>query len=209
MHILVDDRPCEHRATTVAEAIAEGVRIAQSQGRMVVDVYVDGEHWSEARLTSEAMNSAPVGEVRLHTAVAAELAGEVFQQAADAVQQTDLLQRDAAELIQAGKLPAAMEKLAQALSLWSQVQMAAATGSKAAGINLERVEVDGVAMNRVVTGLNDRLRQLHAALKDGDSVTLADTLMYDLPPVVTEWRSLLHELARLADDARLRRGTNP
>jgi hypothetical protein len=208
MNILVDDRPCETRATTVAEAIAEGVQLARTRGRMVVDVYVDGELWSESQLASQTVMSRPAGEVRLNTAVAADLAAEAFQQAAEAVLEADSLQREAAEMIQSGKLPAAMAKLAQALSIWSTVQAAAATGSAAVGLDLDSVLVDGVAMNRVVTGLNDRLRQLRDALTSGDTVTLSDTLMYDLPPVVTEWRSLLHELARLADDARLRGGTH-
>jgi hypothetical protein len=204
MNVLLDDCPCQSRAVTVVEAIMEGVREARARGRMVVDVYVDGQLVTERSLASEAFLNSTAREVRLHSVIAAELAKETLQQAAEAVLEADGLQREAAELIQAGRVADAMSRLSRAIAIWSDVQSATVQGSEAAGINVNEVQVDGIAMSRLVETLNGRLRLLRDALSTGDTVTLADTLLYDLPPVVTEWRGMLHELARLADDARLR-----
>ncbi len=204
MHVLLDDRPCQSHAATIAEAIFEGVRLARSRGRMVVDVYVDGVLMSHDELASDTRLSRPATEVRLNTVLASDLAQDALRAASDALVEADDLHRRAAELIQAGQMGEAMGLMSQALAIWSSVQSAASQGSEAAGIDLEAVEVDGIAMRKLIETLNGKLRQLRDALSAGDTVTLADTLLYDLPPVVTEWRGLLHELARLADDARLR-----
>ncbi|MCH8212130.1 MAG: hypothetical protein IIB99_12260, partial [Planctomycetes bacterium] len=47
MQVLLDENVCDVVAGTVAEAIAACATLAQAQGRLIVDVHVDGTRWSE------------------------------------------------------------------------------------------------------------------------------------------------------------------
>jgi hypothetical protein len=195
MRVLLDDQPCDVCADSVGEAIAAAATLAESRGRMIVEVNVDGRAWSGAELGqvgSPAFRSRN-GEVRLISAKPAELVRTTFHDAAQALGEADALQQSAAELLQAGQTAAAMDKLSDAVGIWSAVQQALIMGAQAAGMDLEAL-LAADDRRRAVATLNTHLKTIRSALETGDPVGLADTLLYDLPDVVTHWRSLLHDL---------------
>ena len=117
-----------------------------------------------------------------------------FAAAADALTEADELQREAAELLQSDKGTVAMDKLGEALSIWLCVQEAIVGGTQLLGLDLETLTVGGKPLPDAIRRLTDRLNAVRLGLKESNAIELADTLLYEFPPIVEEWRRLLSEL---------------
>lgn len=199
MRILLDGKPLENvTAESVKEAIDVAANITRERGRMIVEVIVDGKKLNEEQIEDELAGSSPAEEVQFNSADSRKLVSSAFQDSIDALAEADNFQREAAELIQADRTPEAMEKLNHAILIWQSVQ-------KAVMIGVEIVTVDpGDEKNLEVsiTGAIERLNRQLTTIKDGlnsdDPIGISDALLYDLPEVVQEWRSLLHELSERA-----------
>ncbi len=123
MQVLLDENVCDVVAGTVAEAIAACATLAQAQGRLIVDVHVDGTRWSEQQLeSSERQATAEI--VELTTADPSQLVLQTFDDATEALTDADELQHEAAELLQSDQRTICMDKLGEALSIWLTVQQA-------------------------------------------------------------------------------------
>lgn len=199
MRVLVDDNPCDVAATSVGEAIAVGAAIAENRGRLIVEVVVDGEAWSGERLGSD--DGAGADEVRLTTADPIELVAQTFEDASTALMQADRLQQSAADLVRGDDLPAAMAQLGEAVEIWRSVQQAVVMGTELAGIDLEHGRISqaaaacaGSSFSEIIETLNSQLRGVRDALTARDTAALSDSLLYELPAVVQQWRALLDDL---------------
>lgn len=196
MRILLDGNRCDAKAASVAEAIGAGMIAAQSAGRRLVEVVVDGATLSPQDLHSPACLDRAAGEVRLVSADPGLMVRETFMQAADALREIDSMQRLAAEMLQSGDVAAAMETLDGAISSWMLVQDAVLKGSRFAGIDLERATWGDLRAGDVVTRLNRHLTSMAAALRRRDHIALSDTLLYEMPDLVASWKAVMERLAR-------------
>ncbi len=198
MKVLLDDMPCEVKATTVGEALDAAAALAEQRGRLIVDVTVDGTRWTESDLTSPDCTTARAEIIRFTSAAPNELVRQTFADAADALIDADDLQRETAELLQADRRAASLDKLNDAISIWLQVQEAIVKGSQLVGLNLDEVALPR-PIGESIDILNQRLEAVHGALAGEDVISLADTLLYEFPEVVEEWRCILAELQRLLE----------
>ena len=198
MRILLDDTPCDLKAKTVGEAIDAAAEVARQLGRLIVEVTVDDTLWSEGKLSSPKQLEASAEVVRLTSAEPRQLVDEAFTDAAEALADADELQQEAARLIQSDQYTVSMDKLNEALSIWLSVQEAIVKGSRIVGIDLDDVVVGERSINASISRLNEWLLVIRNALTDSDQIALADTLLYELPEVVGEWRSILEHLQHLA-----------
>ena len=195
MRILLDGKLLEDiTAVSVKEAMDVAANVTRGRGRMIVEVIVDGEKLNDEQIQDELAGSSPAEEVQFNSADGRKLVSSAFQDSIAALAEVDNFQREAAELIQADRTPEAMEKLNHAILIWQSVQ-------KAVMIGVEIAAVDpGVEKNLEdsITGAIERLNLQLTTIKDGlnsdDPIGISDALMYDMPEVVQEWRSLLHEL---------------
>lgn len=194
MQVYVDDQPCEVPAECVGEAIAAAAELVQREGRMIVEVSVDGEKWTERELSSPEHIRAVAGDIHLTTADPADLVCSTFADAAEALEDADILQREAAELIQADDGRRAMEKLCDALAIWSAVQDAVQKGAALLDVSLEDMKICETTAQECVERLAERLKDMKRAVESDDPINLSDTLMYELPDVVQQWRAMLREL---------------
>ena len=194
MRVLLDDQPCETKATTIGEAIAGAAAIAEERGRVVVEVCIDGAAWTARELGSPDLNRGTADEISLFSADLRELVAKTLTDAADALTGADDLQRAAAKAIQANKHAPAMEKLGEALSIWSSVREAVVKACEATRIDLEALRIGDESVQTSVDLLHDRLRTVRAALEADDPVALSDTLLYELPEAVVAWREMIHGL---------------
>ncbi len=194
MQILIDDLPCDLDAITVGEAIEGAADLARDRGRLIVDVTVDGARWTQAELASTQRHAERAQVVRFSSAEPTELVRHTFGDAMDALTEADELQREAAELLQSDKGTVAMDKLGEAISIWLGVQEAIVNGTKLLGLDLKTVTIGGTTFPEAIRRLADRLGAIRSGLKEGDQIELADTLLYEFPPIVEEWRQLLAEL---------------
>ncbi len=197
MRILLDDTPCDLKAKTVGEAIDAAAEVARRLGRLIVEVTVDDTLWAEGKLSSPKQLEASAEVVRLTSAEPRQLVDEAFTDAAEALADADELQQEAARLIQSDQYTVSMDKLNEALSIWLSVQEAIVKGSRIVGIDLDDVVVGERSINASISRLNEWLLVIRNALTDSDQIALADTLLYELPEVVGEWRSILEHLQHL------------
>lgn len=194
MQILIDDHPCEVNASTVGEAIEGAANLARGRGRLIVDVIVDGARWSEADLASGLRHEQSADVVRFTSAEPVELVAQTLANASEALAQADELQCKAAELLQSDEGAASMDKLGEAVSIWLCVQEAIVGGAQLVGLDLDTVIAGGEPMPKAIRRLNDRLDAVRRSLQERDEIGLADTLLYEFPPIVEEWRGVLAEL---------------
>lgn len=192
MQVLLDDIECDVTARTVGEAIDAVAVLAKNRGRLVVDVIVDGAQWNEQRLSSPECQTAVADVVRLISAEPAELVCETL---ADA----DELQQEAARLLQSDQHTISMDKLNQAISIWLSVQQAIVKGSQLVGLNLDEIVVHDSPISASILRLNEQLKAVRSSLAGRDQIGLADTLLYEFPEVVQEWRDILDDLQRRID----------
>ncbi|MCH8822089.1 MAG: hypothetical protein IH984_01150 [Planctomycetes bacterium] len=199
MQILLDSDPCEMKAQTVGEAIAAAAALAQTQGRLIIDVIVDGLRWSEQQLDSAEQNDTTAETVEFITAEPKELVLQTFEDAADALSDADALQKEAAELLQSDQSIICMDKLAEALSIWLTVQQAIVKGSQVVELQLDSISVKKVPITESIARLNENLQLLRSALQQDDQVAVADALLYEFPDIINEWRTILEHLQSLVE----------
>lgn len=195
MRILLDGEPISRTtAGTVGEAITAAADLAGQRGRMIIEVSVDGAAWSEHQIADELTGATAAEEVSLTSADAVAVVAAAYRDAAQALAEADGLQRDAADLLQADRRAESLELLNESLQIWQSVQQAVVMGLHAAPACLD----DDSGLETRITGAVDRLNHhltiIRDALQSGDPVGVSDTLLYDLPEVVQDWRALLHEL---------------
>jgi len=65
MQVYLDDTPCDVDCQTLAHAIADAAAQAEQAGRLIVEVMVDGESWTQQQLSGEDMTQATANEVRM------------------------------------------------------------------------------------------------------------------------------------------------
>ncbi len=199
MQVLLDDIECDVKARTVGEAIDAVAVLARNRGRLVVDVFVDGARWNEQRIASPERQTAVADVVRLISAEPAELVCQTLADAAEALADADDLQQEAARLLQSDEHTISMDKLNQAISIWLSVQQAIVKGSQLVGLDLDEIVVHDSPISASILRLNEQLKVVRSSLAGRDQIGLADTLLYEFPEVVQEWRDILDDLQRRID----------
>lgn len=194
MRVILDDEPCLSDATTVGEAIDGAAAVAERRGRIVIEVTVDGAAWNDSDLVSAERRDGPACEIALVSANLKDLVCRTLDDAAAALLDAETMQCEAAELLQADRRAEAMEKLGAAITIWQSVHLAVLQSAQACGIDLTALTIGGHPMTDAVIRLSTQLDALRTALDGDDPVGLSDTLLYDLPDVVAEWREVLHVL---------------
>lgn len=194
MRVLLDHAVCDMKVDSVEEAIAAAADLAHESGRMIVEVVIDGRSWTQADL-ADVRDLSPCEELHLTTADPVKLVAQTFAEAGEALREAERLQQAAAELIQADQMSSAMEKLSEALSIWSSVQQAVSMGADVAGLELD-VEISAAGLDGVIDRLNTHLKTIRESLESRDPVGLADALLFELPEMNVQWRGLLESLGR-------------
>jgi len=195
MNVLVDGEVLTlDGVATVGDALAAAADRSERSGRLIVEVTVDGEVWNERRIDEALTGACPAGTVCLTTCSAGDVVADAFRDAAAALAEADHLQRDAADHLQAGRQSEAMTRLDDAIRIWRDVRQALEMGLHVgAGLLGSMPDLES-RLDAAVSGLNGRLTAIRDALQCDDPVVVSDTLLYDLPDIVLQWRGLLHDL---------------
>ncbi|HRP62417.1 MAG TPA: hypothetical protein PK400_03910 [Phycisphaerales bacterium] len=198
MRVVVDGRECDVDlgSDSVAKVIAACAAIAERDGRMIVDIVVDGASWTAEDVEACEREGASAQEVILTTAEPHALVSSMFGEAADALTDACSLQEQAAELLQADQKSDAMQSLNESLGIWVSVQQAVSQGTSLLGMSLDDLTIEGTPAEEVIQRLEQQLHTLFRQLEADDTVGLADTLLYEMPDVAEQWRGLLHEMRR-------------
>ena len=199
MQVLLDSDPCDMKVQTIGEAIAAAATLAQTQGRLIIDVIVDGLRLSEHQLDSARQDDSIAETIEFITAEPKELVLQTFEDAAEALTDADTLQKEAAELLQSDQSIVCMDKLAEALSIWLTVQQAIVKGAQVVELQLDSISVKKIPITESIARLNENLQLLRSALQQDDQVAVADALLYEFPDIINEWRTILEHLQSLVE----------
>jgi hypothetical protein len=101
------------------------------------------------------------------------------------------VQTDAAELFQQDRSGDAIQRVAEAMSIWQQTQQAVLHSAVLLELDLDQREVEGIAVSETVNDLITHLTSLRDQLAAGDTVAVADALAFEWPQTVERWQKLI------------------
>lgn len=198
MRVLLDNQPCDIQADSVTAAVTRAAALAQQNGRLIVEVIVNGRTWNSDDLDKLDQQPLVAEEIRLTTAEPAALICQTLDDAADALLDAERLQRESAQTMQAGQTASGLAMLNQAFGVWSSVQQAVTMSCELAGIDLDQFRIEsqepGESARVILHKLNNHLRQVRDALANRDEVALTDALLYEMPAAVRSWRELIDDV---------------
>lgn len=198
MQITLDQQPCDVTVDSIWEAIAEASAIAHANGRMIIEVIVDGTPLTDDELSSLQEQQRSASSIELTSANVNTLVAEVFAEAEESLGQAEAIQNEAAELLQTGAQTEGMAKLSEAVTIWQTAQRALMLGIEA--MDGGTSEMKGKSFDDAVTQLRQQLDSICESLRQRDMIALSDALMYELPDCVTRWRGMLTALRKQALD---------
>src|SRR5688572_16500407 len=99
MRVLLDNQLCDIPADSVTAAVTHAAALAQQNGRLIVEVVVNGRTWNSDDLDKLDQQPNDADEIRLTTADPATLICETLDDAGDALVDAERLQKEAAESI--------------------------------------------------------------------------------------------------------------
>lgn len=198
MRIMLDDTDCSLSAGSVGEAIMAGAEIAESRGRLVVEIYVDGEKLTDESLGEEQRLASGADEVRLVSVEPHEMVRQTLLDSVELLEQLDQTQRNAAERLQTSDEAGGFEMLGDAVEMWSIVQRATLQSAQLLEMDLQSISTSDTSMTEGIHLLNRHLGALRDALQQRDPVGVSDALLYEMPPVIETWKGLLRTMAETA-----------
>ncbi len=194
MAIYLDDQPTELAGANLGEVLVSASEGLAGDGRVVVEVMLDGKVVSGDELGKHQDESVSDAEVRLTSAEPKALAVSALSQVRDHLPQAGALHEQAAEQLQQDNPAEALKTIALAIDVWMQTQEAVLGSAGIVGLSLDEVNVDGEPMTAFTDELIERLHGLKDLITAGDTVALADTLAYEWPAIVHRWDQLIGEL---------------
>jgi hypothetical protein len=191
MRAFLDDAPLTTPHPTLAAALRAGAAQAHQNGRIVVEVFVDGRQASESMI-DEPSDEPTTSEIRLISLDPRELVHQTLLDCIEALSAANAEQLRCAELVQAGKVEQALEPLSQAIGTWQAVRDAL---ERSTALVLGKETGESPDLSTLLDGLAQRLEEIRSALAREDWSALADVLAYDMPEQVQKWSTALADLA--------------
>jgi len=194
MAVFVDDEPVYLTGQDLGSILAAAREHLAPEGRVVVDVAVDGQSLSGEQLEEPGQVDTSGAEVRLYTADPRQLAVETLTQVKGRLSDAASLHERAAELLQQDQASEGLKQVAESIEVWLQTQQAVQHSATLLGFDLNTLEIDGKPMAQLTSELAEQLRGLKDMLNSGDTVALADALAYEWPETVELWSRVVQGL---------------
>lgn len=205
MRVLLDGNEIPSREPTLAAAIDAGRAAAETAGRAIIEVSVDGQPVMGDALDRPPTEPIAGAEVRLTSTDPVSLVRSTLLDAADALESTRPQHGTIAEGLQAGEAGEALQQLSATLQVWQAAQDVLTRGFVLLGRDpgaLPVPEGSGAdSVNQMVELLASELREIKRALGDQDLAAVADVVGYELEPMAEHWVSLLRDAAGRAGES--------
>ena len=197
MQVLLDGRPIAASGNTLADALDAGRHAATALRRVIIEVVADGQPAPDAHLSNPPVDDPYAETIEMRSASPVDLVRTTLHESADALDEAKKQQVIASELILEAKTAEAMEKLGEALALWSAIQRAVTdscvlfTSPELAGAMDAGPSVDASLITELATDLN----RVHGALARRDWSELSDLLAFELEEQAQKWSKAIREMA--------------
>lgn len=191
MAIYLDDQSVELTGESVGAVVMTANQRVAADGRMIVEVELDGQGLSGETLAQRQHETLAGRELRLRSASPVELATAALDQVRTRLHDTREVQAQCAQLIQRDQTAEALGRFNDVIATWLAVQEAVANVSRLMRVNLGELTVDAVPAQQTMGGLVEALQSFKRMIQDGDTVALADALAYEWPQMTDQWDRLL------------------
>jgi hypothetical protein len=192
MHVYLDGDPLDGAGSTLSSALAKAADAAGE--RLVIEAEADGALVPNDHLTEPPSNDPYAAELRLTSAHPRDLVSEALDEAAELLKGVEDAQRQAAELIQSGEIPQAMESLKVVLEGWSGAGRVMQLAEATPGVDMPD-EVGGESIEALTKELARLLGEVRGAMAQQDMTSVADVLAYDMDTLCDSWARALGALS--------------
>lgn len=199
MRVLLDGQQIESDGQTLAGAMEAGRANAEREGRVIIEVLLDGAPIQGDSLDRPSADDIGESEVRMVSSDPVQLVQRSLIEAADALEATREAHTALAEQIQSGVEAGTLEALSGTLSTWQAAQDVLLQGWTLLGrdpLSISPPDDMGVgSVAEMVDRLAEELRSIKRGLEDRDMTAVADAVGYELEPMTAQWASLLRHAA--------------
>jgi len=194
MRIILDDHELDSISGGAGEALESARQACESQGRIITDVFLDDRRLDGPDLDALTADN-PAGQVlRCNSTDPLNLVAETFEYVSEALDQVSTSHEAIAEHFQAGRMAEGLSELKEALTLWNSVRQGVEQGCLLIGLDIEQWRTEETAVNQALTSLASGLEEIRRAISKQDWSSLADTLGYEMQPVVDDWQAFVRLL---------------
>jgi len=193
MHIWIDNTQLSD-APDLNAALEQARVHAETTGRLIVDILVDGQPAPDEIFENEPEGLGPINELRFTTANTNELIAETAQTAIESI---ELLKDDldqGAQQIRSGDLQDAMETMRSIMESWQAMRDIVDQITQITSTDLTTLKVGESLGSEIIDLLSNSLSEVREALQNEDWSLLGDVIEYDLNELAVKWSALLSAL---------------
>ena len=193
MSVTIDQESLETERlgfNTVGQVLAH----VQRENRLVTNLLIDGREPDLDRMGLVRQSPVLGHTIYIETAEPREMAIQVLGEIESQLEEADRLRSSAIDLLYRNQPNRAMEKLSGCFSTWHIAQESVLKTAQLLRIDLERMQVGGEPLFRVLNAFAEQLRQIRTALEQRDFVTLIDVLTYEATQTSERWGEVLDSM---------------
>ncbi len=190
MNIWIDDTQLE-AAPDLDTALEQARLHAESQGRLIVDILVDGQPATDALFDEDASDLPPISELRFTTANTAALVNDTIDTAIESIELLKADQQAGAQQIREGDMDNAMQSLRAIMEGWQAMRDIVDQITQITNLDINTLTVNQQPAIEIINKLSKSLEDVRETLKNEDWSLLGDTIEYDLNELADEWSTLL------------------
>lgn len=195
MQIWIDNTQISD-AQDINDAIDQARIHAESSGRLIVDILVDGQPAPDELYGETPETLGPIQELRFTTADTQSMVNESIETAIDSIELLKADQAQGAQQIRSGELGDAMESLRAVLEGWQAIRDMADQIAQITNIDIQTLQVGDEPGSQIVESLSKALSEVRETLQNEDWSSLGDVIEYDLEELATKWSALLTALLK-------------
>lgn len=193
MHIWIDDTQLSD-TTDINEALDNARLHAESAGRLIIDILVDGQPAPDELYGETPETLGPIQELRFTTADTQSMVNESIETAIDSIELLKADQVQGAQQIRSGELGDAMDTLRAILEGWQAMRDMVDQITQITDLDIQSVQVGSEQGSEIVQSLSTALSEVRETLQSEDWSSLGDVIEYDLEELATKWSALLSAL---------------
>ncbi len=193
MRTYLDGELLDPPVSTLGEALAAARD--RAAGRLVVEVLADDQPIPSEHLEDPPRTSPYADVLRVTTAAASSLVKLALLDAAAMITEVRPRQIEAAQLLQSGRTPDAMDALREILEAWNSAHLAVQLADESRTIESGAAVEAAAMLQESTANLTRLLNDVKTRLAMKDWSALADVLEYDLSEHADRWSELLGTLA--------------
>ena len=191
MAVYLDEQEIVPESNDLQSALDKAEDMLEGKGRIVVEVKIDGELILGEDFDDVGDVDTEAKQIDFLSGDPDELADEALRELLASLDEVRTLQVEAAEHFQQDLVQEAMGKISACIVVWQQVIHGISLVSPIKGIDLEVDEYEGKPILELVGRLSDRLIDLKSMIESGDTLGLADVLVYEWPEAIDSWEKFV------------------